>query len=468
MEDFVYYLDLYRRNSYITYLDAENVFNSANSACNNHCLENNTFSPESLGDDLYFHYYKYYNYSSSCIPTSINSNCYYTSQYQYPNMYQGYLSYYPNNYELENNMQVESDSTNLDTDIIPAIIKQDPISAPLDTNTCLETEPPLSEKKTRIYIQVDIQSIANLIDIIQSNPYDPEFEYNINLKSLHLILPELVELDAMIGMQTLKISVLNQLIYYIQELHIDSESGHCDYKHTVISGPPGTGKTEVAKLIGKMYAKVGILKKNVFKKVTRADLVAGYLGQTAIKTKAVIAECMGGCLFIDEAYSLASYGEIDSFSKECIDTLCEALSDCKNDMMVIIAGYEHELNETFFRANRGLESRFIWRFKIDSYSAKELMDIFAKKVKSCGWEFESPTTISLKWFESKKKYFVFFGRDIESLFSHIKINHSRRIYGKDPALRKKISKLDIDTGFDIFIENVKKSKDANIPHGLYI
>jgi stage V sporulation protein K len=94
---------------------------------------------------------------------------------------------------------------------------------------------------------------------------------------------------------------------------------------------------------------LGILKNNVFRKVTRNDLVAGYLGQTAIKTKNVIQDCLGGVLFIDEAYAMANSYEDDSFSKECIDTLCEALSDHKNNLMVIIAGYENELNNSFFR-----------------------------------------------------------------------------------------------------------------------
>jgi SpoVK/Ycf46/Vps4 family AAA+-type ATPase len=118
-----------------------------------------------------------------------------------------------------------------------------------------------------------------------------------------------------------------------------------DYMHTVIYGPPGTGKTEVAKIIGKIYSNMGILGKNIFKKVTRSDLVAGFLGQTAIKTKDVIKESLGGVLFIDEAYSLGNNEKKDSFSKECIDTLCEALSDHKDNLMVIIAGYENELNE---------------------------------------------------------------------------------------------------------------------------
>jgi Holliday junction resolvasome RuvABC ATP-dependent DNA helicase subunit len=95
----------------------------------------------------------------------------------------------------------------------------------------------------------------------------------------------------------------------MQELHITNKES--DFKHTVLYGPPGTGKTEIAKIIGTMYSKIGILKNNVFKKVTRNDMVAGYLGQTAIKTKKVIDECLGGVLFIDEAYSLANnYQEV--------------------------------------------------------------------------------------------------------------------------------------------------------------
>jgi len=95
--------------------------------------------------------------------------------------------------------------------------------------------------------------------------------------------------------------------------------------HAVIYGPPGTGKTEVAKIMGKIFSNLGILKNNVFKKVTRDDLVAGYLGQTAMKTKDVIKSCIGGVLFIDEAYALGNSEKRDSFAKESIDTICEAL-----------------------------------------------------------------------------------------------------------------------------------------------
>ena len=168
-----------------------------------------------------------------------------------------------------------------------------------------------------------------------------------------------------------------------------------------LSGPPGTGKTEVAKIMGKIFSNLGVLKKNTFKKVTREDLVAGYLGQTSLKTKDVIKECIGGVLFIDEAYALGNKEKRDSFSKESIDTICEALSDYKKDFMCIIAGYEQELKDCFFGYNPGLESRFTWKFKIDDYSSKELRLIFEKKVIDCGWGFKEP--LLDEWFDKNRK-----------------------------------------------------------------
>jgi hypothetical protein len=212
---------------------------------------------------------------------------------------------------------------------------------------------------------------------------------------------------------------------------------------------------------------MGILKNTVFKKVTRSDMIGGYLGQTAIKTRKVIEECIGGVLFIDEAYSLANGEREDIYSKECLDTLCEALSDHKNDLMVIIAGYEDELNETFFRVNKGLQSRFIWRFTMSEYSPNEIMRIFKKKVADQEWSFEYEDQIKEKWFIDKKDNFKFYGRDMELLFTYVKICHGRRIYGKNKEYRKKISVEDLDKGYEIFLKNKNIKKESKVPYGLY-
>jgi SpoVK/Ycf46/Vps4 family AAA+-type ATPase len=191
----------------------------------------------------------------------------------------------------------------------------------------------------------------------------------------------------MIGMKELKNNIVDQILYFVQELHKNKDSTG-DFLHTVIYGPPGTGKTEIAKIMGQIYSKIGILSNGTFKKVTRSDLVAGYLGQTALKTREVIKESLGGVLFIDEAYSLGNPEKKDSFSKECIDTLCEALSDNKENLMVIIAGYEKELKDCFFSFNQGLDSRFTWRFKMDDYTHEDLYNIFLKKVSDIDWKIE--------------------------------------------------------------------------------
>jgi len=319
----------------------------------------------------------------------------------------------------------------------------------------------LPQTKKKVVIDVEIKDIDDLIKIIEENPVDESIDYNINIESLHKIKPYLNRLKNMIGMNSIKKNILDQILYFIQDFHVGGKgTSRGDYLHTVIYGPPGTGKTHVAKIIGKIFSKLGILKKGVFKKVTRSDLVAGYLGQTALKTKDVINECLDGVLFIDEAYSLGNAEKKDSFSKECIDTLCEALSSHKENLMVIIAGYETELNDCFFNFNKGLDSRFTWRFKIDDYTGSDLYKIFLKKITDYEWKFDD----SLKeiWFVKHLPYFTFFGRDMEVLFSKTKISHSRRVFGKSVEEKKTIIMKDVEKGFDMFMDNdeVKKRKET--------
>lgn len=335
-----------------------------------------------------------------------------------------------------------------------------------DLQINLPPPPGLLVNKKKIVIDTNINTIGDLLDIIDNNKVEDGCEYNIDLQSLHNIRDELHKLNNMIGMIDLKKTILYQLLYFIQKLH----EGNCtsDFKHTVIYGPPGTGKTEIAEIIGKLYSKLGILEKKVFKKVTRSDMIAGYLGQTAIKTKSVIEESLGGVLFIDEAYSLASDStDNDSYSKECLDTLCEALSNHKQNLMVIIAGYEDELNNTFFRVNKGLDSRFIWRFYTDSYTHTELNEIFHKKVIEQEWDIQVEKDDLNNWFESKMTHYPHFGRDMELLLMYTKISHSRRIYGKPENELRSLTIDDLNEGQELFLSNQKKQKNKINPASLY-
>jgi AAA+ superfamily predicted ATPase len=319
--------------------------------------------------------------------------------------------------------------------------------------------PPLPMEK--IDIQVEINSLDDILQLCSDYPIKKNVEYNINMAAIHKIKEPLSELNNMVGLSHLKLSIMDQILYFIQNLHKNGNSKSNDFMHTVIYGPPGTGKTEVAKLMGQIFSKMGVLSKNVFKKAVRADLIAGYLGQTALKTKDMVKDCLGGVLFIDEAYALGNPEKRDSFAKECIDTLCEALSDHKDNLMVIIAGYEEELKTCFFDYNQGLDSRFTWRFKTTDYNADELKSIFEKKVKDAKWDFKED--IPTAWFEGKKEYFKFFGRDMETLLAKTKIAHSRRIFGKDKQERKKLTIKDLEKGFKMYSDNneVKNRKKDN-------
>jgi SpoVK/Ycf46/Vps4 family AAA+-type ATPase len=308
-----------------------------------------------------------------------------------------------------------------------------------------------------VNIDVEINTISDILSLIDKYNVNRSIKYNINLRALHNIKEPLQELNNMIGMKDLKTNIVDQILYFVQDLHKGSNG---DFTHTVIYGPPGTGKTEIAKIMGKIYSKLGILSKGTFTKVTRSDLIAGFLGQTAIKTKEVIKNCIGGVLFIDEAYALGNSENKDIFSKECIDTLCEALSDHKHELMVIIAGYENELNDCFFRCNQGLDSRFTWRFKTDEYSAEDLRNIFLKKVKEIGWSTED---LKENWFKKNMGYFKFFGRDMETLLAKVKIAHGKRVFCKPENEKKKITLADMENGFKLYLtnENVKKRKDGD-------
>tara|TARA_X000000950_G_scaffold271339_1_gene352305 strand:+ start:4190 stop:5650 length:1461 start_codon:yes stop_codon:yes gene_type:complete len=332
----------------------------------------------------------------------------------------------------------------------------------------LKIPPKIELKKTFVEVKADIETLEDLIKLSTKYPLDSAIEYSIDIASIHNIVKPLTELNNMIGMKNLKQSILDQIIYFIQNLHVNNSDKNSDFMHVVIYGPPGTGKTETAKLMGKIFSKMGVLKKNTFKKVTRADLIAGYLGQTAIKTKEVIKNSLGGVLFIDEAYALGNTEKRDSFAKECIDTLCEGLSDHKNNLMVIIAGYEEELNKCFFAYNQGLDSRFTWRYNTDSYDCHELNLIFSKKLKDIGWTFKEKIPDS--WFEDKMDYFKYFGRDMETLLAKVKIAHGRRVFCKKKSVKKQVSLKDMNNGFKLYLNNneVQSRKKENYFSNMYV
>lgn len=148
-------------------------------------------------------------------------------------------------------------------------------------------------------------------------------------------------------------------------------------------GPPGTGKTTVARILAQIYYSLGVLKQNNFVETDRSGLVAGYVGQTAIKTDKVINDALNGVLFIDEAYALSRGGDID-YGQEAIETLLKRMEDNRDKLIVIVAGYEDEMIR-FIHSNPGLESRFSRYFYFKDYDGRELTEIYCKMAQKAGF-----------------------------------------------------------------------------------
>lgn len=336
-----------------------------------------------------------------------------------------------------------------------------------------------------IIITEEINSITDLILLSKKYTIDENKEYSVDLKKLNKIIPYLEELNNMIGMEDIKKSLADQLMYFLQRF---------EYKHalhTIIEGPPGVGKTCLGKILGNIYLNLECInndepdaleepdegplnmsklfnsiimkgedklkkenKKLKFKIAKRSDLVGQYVGHTAIKTQKIINESFGGVLFIDEAYSL---GGDDTFSKECINTINQNLSEHCDKFICIIAGYADSLENNFFSFNSGLHRRFPFRYKIEKYSGVELATILKNKIKNEKYLIDSTYESKIvKYIETNKEHFPNFGGDIETYFFHLKMMHAKRVFGKSIKLRNIFIKEDFESAFEKIKINQKK------------
>jgi SpoVK/Ycf46/Vps4 family AAA+-type ATPase len=319
------------------------------------------------------------------------------------------------------------------------------------------------QSRTKLQDAPPVNSIKDLVEIGKSI----KFFKNLDTIMLWRITPYLEELDNMVGMESLKETVFYQVIYYLQGMH--TKNSNQEYLHTVIYGPPGTGKTTVSKIIGKIYQSMNVLSPNgPFTIAYRDDFVAGYLGQTASKTKKLLKSCVGGVLFIDEVYSLGPRNsDKDSFAKEAIDTLTGFLSEHKDDFCCIVAGYEEEIKNCFFAMNKGLERRFPWVHRIPDYSSKELYQIFDKMIKTNGWDSCFTEEDAIRIFSDNKKMFKNAGGDIETYLSKCKMIHSKRVFCLGKEHKFILTKQDLLEAMS-FLNKMNKKEEDTPPMGMYI
>jgi SpoVK/Ycf46/Vps4 family AAA+-type ATPase len=276
----------------------------------------------------------------------------------------------------------------------------------------------------------------------------------------------LKELDSLIGLESIKKKV-KEYTTYLNFIKIRQEKGFDDNEkinlHAVFTGNPGTGKTTVAKMLGKIYKQLGLLSKGHVLEVDRGDLVAEYIGQTAPKTKEVIKKAKGGILFIDEAYSLARKNDdAKDFGKEAIEILLKEMSDGDGDIAVIVAGYPNEMG-TFLESNPGMKSRFSMFYDFPDYTPQELMKIadFTTQKRGVLLSKTASEILYKKLVNAYRERDKMFGnaRYVNSLIDESKMNMGLRLMStKNP---KELSNEEISTITEIDIDKIFATKERN-------
>ena len=255
------------------------------------------------------------------------------------------------------------------------------------------------------------------------------------------------ELDSYIGLEAIKEEVRNLInMVQVYKLRREHDLPTTDMSlHMVFTGNPGTGKTMIARLMARIYHSLGILSKGQLVEVDRSGLVAGYVGQTAIKTSKVIEKAMGGVLFVDEAYALNGRSEND-FGQEAIDTLLKAMEDHRDDLVVIVAGYT-ELMKKFIHSNPGLESRFNRYLEFADYTTDEMLGIFRMQCKKGFYTLAEGVEDLVRDYISEENVDpeVFGnGRGVRNIFENILVQQNNRLAAMENITREDLMTITQD------------------------
>jgi hypothetical protein len=276
-----------------------------------------------------------------------------------------------------------------------------------------------------------------------------------DVQRLVRLAPIAKELDTMVGMQDTKDTLFKMLIYQLQQTLTSKRrrSAADGMLHMCITGEPGTGKTSLAGIIGRLFAACGTLERGHVVVAKRSDFVGKYVGHTAPRTLEVLNSAVGGVLVIDEVYSLGAPGVTDVFAKEAVDTINEFLSQHAHDILVVVAGYKHEIASSFFAQNKGLARRFPIVVNLDKPSADDMYTIFDCMAHRCEMQVD-PSAVGKARAFVKRHYaeFVNNAGDMETLLTHTKFETAVRTW-YDRQTTPCITLADLTAGYERMISN---------------
>jgi len=287
-------------------------------------------------------------------------------------------------------------------------------------------------------------------------------QYGI-LNKLTICFNELVAIDEMIGMEEIKGEFV-RLVKFLSSIDPKELRQNSFLMHIVIMGPPGHGKTEIARLLGNAFQKSGLLTSDKFVTAGRAELIGAYCGHTARETTKMFDKARGGVIFIDEVYSLGNTEKRDVFTGECIDTINKLLSE-RTDTLCMIAGYEEEIETRFFAYNKGLERRFPWRFRIKPYTEADLVEIFKKKINDIGHQIQNDALLPSD-LKMHRHAFPNAGGDIVNLTTNTMLAYYDNCFLQGQTGRP-INRLDVQNGLTRYLANRKPKPDMTAPIGMY-